>query len=83
MIDMDPRFEQAVAHLSVTLLDRPACSCNNVERFVDYWNEDLARNSRDVSHQITFRDLGNPFGTARGAIDAWKTINMNGRRIRR
>ena len=83
MVDMDPRFQQAVAHLSVTLLDRNVCSCNNVERFVDYWNEDLARNSREVSHQITFRDLGNPFGTARGAIDAWKTINMNGRRIRR
>lgn len=83
LVDMDPRFEQAVAHLSVTLLDRDVCSCNNVEGFVDYWNEDLARLGSDVSHQITPKDLGNPFGTARGAIDAWKTINRNGRRIRR
>lgn len=80
---MDPQFEMAVVHLSVTLLDRDVCSCNNAERFVGHWQEDLSRLGRDVSHQVTPRDLGNPFGPTRGAIAAWKAINMNGRRIRR
>ncbi len=80
---MDPQFEMAVVHLSVTLLDRNVCSCNNVERFIEHWQEDLSRLGREVSHQVTPRDLGNPFGPTRGAIAAWKAINLNGRRIRR
>ena len=80
---MDPQFEMAVTHLSVTLLDRDVCSCNNVERFVEHYREDLSRLGREVSHQLTPRDLGNPFGPTRGGISAWKIINMDGRRIRR
>jgi hypothetical protein len=80
---MDPQFEMAIVHLSVTLLDRNVCSCNNVERFVKHWSEDLSRLGREVSHQVTPQDLSNPFGPTRGAIAAWKAINMNGRRIRR
>ena len=81
--EMDPQLEMAVIHLSVTLLDRNVCSCNNVERFVDYFREDLSRQGREVGYQITARDLGNPFGPMRGGISAWKAINMNGRRIRK
>jgi hypothetical protein len=80
---MDPQFEMAVVRLSITLLDRNVCSCNNVERFVEHWQEDLSRLGRDVSHQVSPKDLSNPFGPTRGAIAAWKAINLNGRRIRR
>lgn len=80
---MDPQFEMAITHLSITLLDRDVCSCNNVERFVEHYREDLSRLGREVSHQLTPRDLGNPFGPTRGGISAWKIINMDGRRIRK
>ena len=72
---LDPFWEKVIAHFASGLLDRPICSCNNVERFVDYWREDLARTGRDVAFQSSPSDIDNPFGTNRGAIEAWRKVN--------
>ncbi len=72
---LDPFWEKVIAYFAAGLLDRPICSCNNVERFVDYWREDLARTGQEVAFQTSPSDLDNPFGTNRGAIEAWRKIN--------
>lgn len=72
---LDPFWEKLIAYFAAALIDRDVCSCNNSERFIDYWREDLSRTGRDVAHQISPSDLDNPFGTTRGAIEAWRKIN--------
>jgi hypothetical protein len=73
-VQLDPYFEKVIAYYAAALLDRAVCSCNNSERFVDHWREDLARLGADVSHQLSVEDLDNPLGTQRGAIYAWKQV---------
>jgi hypothetical protein len=80
-IDMDPYWERAVCYLSIYLMDRFTCDCANVERFVRYWREDLARQGAEVTHQVSMRDLDNPFGTGRGAVYAWHRVLEGDRRV--
>ena len=80
---LDPYWEKAIVYMSVALLDRDLCSCNNVERFVEYWREDLSRVGAEVSYQVSPEDLSNPFGPTRGAIYAWRQVHRDGRAIRK
>lgn len=80
-VDMDPYFERAIAYFATALLERDICACNNVEKFLDYYREDLARSGSEVSWQTTQGLLGNEFGTRRGAWYAWQRANAEGRRI--
>jgi hypothetical protein len=73
-VQMDPFLEKIVAYYSAALIDRNVCSCNNIERFVSHWREDLARTGREVAFQLSPSDLDNPFGTTRGGIEAWRKI---------
>lgn len=79
--DMSPFWEKAIANLAAALLQREVCACNNVEIFVDRMREDLARGGREVSYQNSPDILGNPFGTTRGAVYAWKRTQTEGRKI--
>ena len=81
-VDLDPYWEKAVTYYSITLLDRATCDCANTERFIEYWNQDLARQGSDVAFQVSDADLDNPFGTKRGAVYAWRQIKRDGRRVR-
>lgn len=80
-VDLDPYWERAVAYFATALLEREVCSCNNTEKFLDYYREDLARNNADFSWQTTERLLDNEFGTRRGAWYAWGRANAEGRKI--
>jgi len=79
--DMDQALEKAIAHFAATLLDRDMCACNNVQNYLDYWREDLSRVGADVTYQNSPMLLGNPFGTMRGAVHAYKICNDEGRKI--
>lgn len=79
--DLDSFWEKTIVHLSIALLDRRVCACNNVEHFIDYYQEDLARNGSQVSYQNVEAMLGNNFGTRRGGYYAWQRCNQEGRRI--
>lgn len=80
-VDMDRELERAIAHFAATLLDRDMCACNNVQHYLDYWREDLARVGSDVTYQNSPMVLGNPFGTMRGAVYAYNVCNDEGRKI--
>ena len=77
-LQMDRTLERAVAYFSLALLDRPLCGCDNVERVMRKWSEDLALNEGNptgsVSYQLSPRAIGNPFGMERGALFAWETV---------
>ncbi len=72
---MDPAFERAIVLLSICYLDRPVCSCSNVEAFYQRWSEDLALKGADgASYQLTEAVTSCPWGTRAGAVEAWRTI---------
>jgi len=41
--EMDTALEKAVAYYASTLVDRDMCACSNVQNFLSFWREDLAR----------------------------------------
>jgi hypothetical protein len=72
---MDPAFERAIVLLSMCYLDRPVCSCANVEAFYQRWTEDLTLKGADgASYQLAEAVLSCPWGTRAGAVEAWRTI---------
>lgn len=81
MLDMDPSWERAIAYLAVALLDRPMCSCEPLAAISTYWREDLAQSSSSPSFsqswQIDRSLLGNPLGTSRGALWAWRMVRSH------
>ncbi len=63
----------AIAELATTRLERPMCAGTNIIALQAHWREDLAR-SGEVSYALSLGDLNNPFGTQRGAIQAWRRV---------
>lgn len=80
-IQMDPYWEMAVTFLAASYLDRKMCGCDSLESFSQKWREDLAFSNERGSYQIGQRNLSNPIGTSRGAINAWKCITQPGRQL--
>lgn len=79
---MDPYWERAIVLLSFSLMNRRICTAqNNAAHFFDFWREDLARSGAEVSYNLGPETLRNPFGTSRGAIEAWKMTQAEGRKI--
>lgn len=76
-IDMDADLAYWTAILAATKLDRPICSCS--ARFFERWTEDLAYqrgNKETTSYWVSDEDKECPWGTKRGAIEAWKRIRQ-------
>lgn len=63
----------AIAELATTRLERPMCAGTNIIALQARWREDLAR-AGEVSFNLSLGDLDNPFGTQRGAIQAWRRV---------
>lgn len=75
-VQMEPALERAVAFYSLTLLDRPICGCNNLEKVVNKWTEDLGLHITTPETSSWYAKIqSNPLGTARGAIFAWEVIS--------
>lgn len=70
---MSGDWERIVAYYAASLLDRAVCECNNVHAWVDHWRRDL-RIPGEEGLQISQADLENPFGTRRGAVQAWHRV---------
>lgn len=66
-------YAYAITWLAVARLDRPLCSCTAIKALTQSLMEDLALTGAS-SHLLSEEDLNNPFGTRRGAINAWRRI---------
>jgi hypothetical protein len=71
---MDPYWEEAIAHFAISEIDRDLASCNNTEWMFKKWRDDLALVNTVRSYNVNPTDLTNPFGTRWGAVDAWKRV---------
>lgn len=75
---MASNIERAIAVYAAALLPRDACDCNNAEAHINYWREDLAESGEGLTgHSLTQVDLTNPFGTLRGAVEAYRIVTAD------
>jgi len=73
--DMETQWALAVARYAASILDRPPCAC--ARETWERWRVDLAfRGGAEelATYELTPSDLGSPFGTAAGAIYAWRRV---------
>lgn len=84
-LEMDTQLELAIAYLSLTLMRRAVCGCNNIQELFRQMNQDLALNlgtdAGSESFQLSDRVLLNPWGTKRGAQAAWTIAQSGNRKI--
>jgi hypothetical protein len=77
-IEMDPNLERAVMMLTIAMLDKPLCGCGHLQSLIGYFQEDLTKTYSKGDVAVSYRPsrdrLDNPFGTTRGAIEAWRII---------
>lgn len=79
MVEMDPQWARVVARFAAALLTRNPCSCN--DDIFDGIRADLrfAGGAEQLStYRLTQKEMGNPFGTTLGALEAWKWANQPG-----
>lgn len=70
------KYEQTVVRLALAELGFPICACEQANRDIYHWQQDLSRSqgTSEVFGFISREDLSNPFGTRRGAIWAWHQV---------
>lgn len=81
--ELDYDWERVIAYMAASRLDRPICQC--AAPSTAYWGADLAYAGgagETGIYRTTERDLGNPFGTKRGEIYAWRRVRAPGATIR-
>jgi hypothetical protein len=75
---LDEQWARAVSYLAVTMLDRPLCGCNSLEKITQYYAVDLLLETNEERFNVrtnkTVQD--NPIGSQRGAINAWRLIQQ-------
>jgi hypothetical protein len=76
-IGADGRWDEVVSRLACAELPRRDFGCDEANAEIYRWQFDLARAGGAASEQyrISDRDLSNPFGTAAGAVYAWKQVS--------
>jgi len=70
-------YATAITRLAAAELRSPICACESANRELQRWQFDLARSQGagdEVYGFISREDLGNPFGTRRGQVEAWKFV---------
>lgn len=71
---MDPVWERAIVFYAFSLLERVPNVTGNTENVYQRFNEDLALSAGGKSYTIAFKNLQNPLGTTRAAINLWRMI---------
>lgn len=81
--ELDADWARTIAYMAAARLSRPICACATPS--TEYWGADLAFAGGVTEkgiYRTTERDLGNPFGTRRGEVMAWRRVNQPGAAIR-
>ena len=69
--------DEAVCRLAAAILTSRVCACDTAEQEVARWQTDLAETGGNEGFAVSPEDLGNPFGTRRGHVAAWKWVMSN------
>lgn len=81
---MDAYWERTIAMLALAWLKGDLCDCTAVKTFVNWAREDLAlsQSQTDLSRSFTFTRYAEkcPWGTRRGAVEAFQRCNAEGYR---
>jgi len=80
---MSNSWEMTIAYLAIARLERPFCSCENLEALADRMRTDLAASDRNMSRFVTQDVQNSPFGTLRGEVMAWRKVQKFVRKITR
>lgn len=70
-----------IAWLAVARLEKPMCSCGNVQYFVNDLMTDLSFSGGTGSYNVDFELLGNPFGSRKGAVMAWHRVSSYNEKV--
>lgn len=80
---LDDYWAKVIARLATSRFDAILCTCANVNKTVQYLQQDLALVNREQSFQNVPDVLANPFGSLLGEVEAWKKVRGAGRERRR
>lgn len=84
---LDDYWARTIMMLATARLDRPLCTCTNVELRVDRWRQDMRLVKSDAgssrSYQLDPTAVTNPFGTRVGEVEAWLRVSKRGLRVGR
>jgi len=74
----DQRLERLIAVLATAEMSSRICACDDANKRLHEWQFDLARSAgvNDEQYSIDQKDLGNPFGTKRGHVWAWRQVQQ-------
>jgi len=74
----DQRIDKLIAVLTAAELPPRICACDDANKRLHEWQFDLARSGgvNDEQYSIDQKDLGNPFGTKRGHVWAWRQVQQ-------
>lgn len=73
---MDARFARAVAYLAMAEMGERICACDNANRTLWRYQQELNRTGNEQDTFATTRQmLNNPLGTRRGHWQAWNEIS--------
>ncbi len=79
LLELDSQWARIVAYFAASKLDRPACACTS-DQF-NQWQADLAFSGgidETGTYSLSASDLASPFGTRRGALQAWRHVKQPG-----
>lgn len=71
-------WAENIAILATARLRKPICSCENILRNAEKWQEDLSMSTAARTFNVNILDLSNPFGTTYGAYYVWNRIKNRG-----
>lgn len=84
---LDDYWARTIMILTTARLDRPLCTCTNVELRVDRWRQDMRLVKSDAgssrSYQLDPTAVTNPFGTRVGEVEAWLRVKGRAKRVGR
>ncbi len=72
---MNRQFQTMVFRLGCAQLDNRIAACDEAQRELYRWQRDLSQiANREEMYKISDVDLNCPWGTRRGAVDAWRQV---------
>lgn len=76
-----PYLDTAIGRLSAAELNRPICAAEDANRQLANWQFDVARTGASDELYAQPSDYGNPLGSRRGHIYAWRVIQQTQRMV--